>query len=66
MNANNSNKKQKVWFRRSLGERRGWSPMPESPFEDCNGELVTRDRRTIMDRRVSERRKKKHSGFLFL
>ena len=38
-------------YRREGKERRGWSPMPESPFEDSDGETVTYDRRRIIDRR---------------
>ncbi|MBD3619574.1 MAG: hypothetical protein HUJ28_08880 [Chromatiales bacterium] len=39
--------------RRSGEDRRGWQPMPALPFTDSHGVLVTRDRRHIPDRRVS-------------
>ncbi|HDP89356.1 MAG TPA: hypothetical protein ENN42_05290 [Thioalkalivibrio sp.] len=39
--------------RRSGEDRRGWQPMPPLPFTDSHGVLVTRDRRHIPDRRVS-------------
>jgi|GEM_PF-1976176 len=38
-------------YRREGKERRGWSPMPESPFEDSEGATVTYDRRRVIDRR---------------
>jgi hypothetical protein len=39
--------------RRSGRDRRGWHPMPEAPFLDSNGVLVSRDRRKVPERRVS-------------
>ena len=44
-------KRQYGLYRRSGNERRGWSPMPEPPFVDSNGIVVTRDRRAVLDRR---------------
>ena len=39
--------------RRSGEDRRGWQSMPQLPFTDSHGVVVTRDRRRIPDRRVS-------------
>jgi hypothetical protein len=39
--------------RRSGKDRRSWGKMPEVPFHDSNGSIVTSDRRVIPERRVS-------------
>lgn len=39
--------------RRGGDDRRGWHPMPRPPFLDSSGQLVTRDRRSSPERRVS-------------
>jgi hypothetical protein len=39
-------------YRRSGLDRRGWQPMPQVPFVDSDGNLVTHDRRTTPDRRL--------------
>jgi hypothetical protein len=47
-------KKQPEKFRRRGQDRRGWGPIPEPPFVDSDGVLVTEDRRKIPDRRKKE------------
>lgn len=39
-------------YRRSGLDRRGWQPMPQVPFVDSDGNLVTYDRRKTPDRRL--------------
>jgi hypothetical protein len=39
--------------RRSGKDRRGWGRMPQVPFHDSNGSIVTSDRRVIPERRMS-------------
>ena len=39
------------FYRRTGTERRGWAPMPQVPFIDSDGNIVTHDRRSNMDRR---------------
>jgi len=47
-------KKQPEKIRRRGLERRGWERIPEPPFVDSDGVLVTEDRRKISDRRKTE------------
>ncbi len=44
----------KEYTNRGNTERRGWRPMPKIPFVDSAGVLVTKDRRKVIDRRVSD------------
>jgi hypothetical protein len=39
--------------RRSGTDRRGWGKMPDIPFHDSRGAIVSSDRRVIPERRVS-------------
>jgi hypothetical protein len=39
--------------RRSGKDRRGWGKMPDIPFHDSSGVIVSSDRRVIPERRVS-------------
>lgn len=39
--------------RRSGKDRRGWGKMPDIPFHDSDGSIVSSDRRVIPERRVS-------------
>jgi len=47
-------KKQPEKFRREGQDRRGWERIPEPPFVDSDGVLVTEDRRKVPDRRKTE------------
>ena len=39
--------------RRSGKDRRSWKPTPAVPFKDQHGSLVTKDRRKLPERRLS-------------
>jgi len=46
--------KQPEKFRRRGQDRRGWVRIPEPPFVDSDGVVVTEDRRKVPDRRKTE------------